>query len=882
MSNPESQLRFARGGVLLLAIPLLFVLLALFWNGLVASRTVFSNDGPLGAISTQAAALPSGFLGNWQDLNWVGIAAPSSPPNLTQVLALLVGKVIFSKVFAPAALFFLGLSAWVCFRSWNWSPAASVVGGLAAALNSDFFSTAAWGVAAQPIAFGFIFLALAALANPEGPARWSRRVLAGFAVGLAVTEAFDIGAIFSLIVAAFVFYQALVREAPVVQRLTAGATRVAVVALAAALISASALTTLVGTQIKGVAVQEQSREEKWDWATQWSLSKRETLGILVPGLFGFRMDTPDGGSYWGIVGRSPAWERYYAGVGPRPAGGHRFGGGGQYAGTLVLMLAAWAAVQSFRRQSPFSLQERRFAWFWLAVAAVALLLCWGRFGPFYQFFYALPFASTIRNPAKFIHVVEFCIVILFAQGTNLLVRQYLGSGTAPTATLTSHLRSWWGKAPSFDRKWVAGLVGALGIGTFSWLVYTTCKAPLVRYLQEVDFDEATASAIADFSIRQPLWVLLFLALGAGLMTVILSGFFRGRAGLATALLGLLLTLDLARANVPWVVTYNWRERYASNPVLDFLRKDAHLHRVALLPLEPPPQLSLLHNLYRLEWAQHQFLYYNIQSLDVVQMPRPPVDMEAFESALRPVGEQAAQRLVRRWELTNTRYLLGPAGFLDFLNQQLDAARQRFRIALRFDLVPRPGIVQARAFEDLTAVPAPEGPYAVFEFTGALPRTRLHTQWTVLTDGARVLERLADRAFDPHTGVLLLDPVPESTSSTGPVEAAGTVEVARYAPKEIEVRVKADADAILLYNDRWDPNWRAELNGQPVELLRANYLMRAVKVPPGEHVVRLSFAPPLTGLYISLASILVGVGLLALVGVSRRRGEGAADPGEAPR
>jgi hypothetical protein len=85
-------------------------------------------------------------------------------------------------------------------------------------------------------------------------------------------------------------------------------------------------------------------------------------------------------------------------------------------------------------------------------------------------------------------------------------------------------------------------------------------------------------------------------------------------------------------------------------------------------------------------------------------------------------------LARHWQLTNVRYLLGPASYLDSLNQQLDPAQKRFRIAERFDIAPKPGVEQATKLEELTAVPGDNGPYALFEFTGALPRARLYSNW----------------------------------------------------------------------------------------------------------------------------------------------------------
>ncbi len=99
-------------------------------------------------------------------------------------------------------------------------------------------------------------------------------------------EAFDIGAIFSLVVAGFVVFQALAGEGGMAQRLTRGAGRLAMVAAFAGFIAAAAVSTLVGTQIKGVAGMGQdtaSKARRWDEATQWSLPKREMLSLIVPG-----------------------------------------------------------------------------------------------------------------------------------------------------------------------------------------------------------------------------------------------------------------------------------------------------------------------------------------------------------------------------------------------------------------------------------------------------------------------------------------------------------------------------------------------------------------------------------------------------------------------
>ena len=46
-------------------------------------------------------------------------------------------------------------------------------------------------------------------------------------------------------------------------------------------------------------------------------------------------------------------------------------------------------------------------WFWIGTCVLSLLFAFGRFAPFYQLLYALPYFSAIRNPAKFLHVFDF-------------------------------------------------------------------------------------------------------------------------------------------------------------------------------------------------------------------------------------------------------------------------------------------------------------------------------------------------------------------------------------------------------------------------------------------------------------------------------------------
>jgi len=891
--NVTKEKSASKPGGLLVVLWLAVILSVLFFKSFLPDYVHFSNDGPLGAQNTDWLRLPQGFTGMWNDLNDIGGNAGAASPSLTTLICWGLGPVGVAKFLAPIALFILGLGAWTFFRQLKFTPLAAILGALAAPLTSFFFSDTCWGTASHQIAFGMDFLALALIVSGS-PApllvRWTRLALAGFAVGLNVTEAADIGALFSLIVAAFALYQSFAEDGSTVKKISRGFGRIAVIAAFAAFFAAQTIMSLVGTQIEGIVGTQQTAETKarnWDFSTQWSLPKAETLGMMVPGLFGYRMDTPDGGNYWGAVGRDPAWDRYFAGdqQGPLPRGFLRFRGAGSYAGVLVILVALWTIAQSLRRQnSVFSTNHRRFIWFWTVVLIVSLLLAFGRFSPFasiYQFIYSLPclHLSTVRNPIKFLFVFSWALVIIFAYGIHGLSRRFLEIPASGSSSPLAQFKTWWAKARGFDRNWTSACIVVLIGSLLAWLIYALQKPNLVTYLKTVGFtDEDMAGQIAAFSINQVGWFILFFALATGLLTLILSGALAGRrARWAGIFLGVLLVGDLGRADLPWIVFWNYPQKYASNPIIDFLRDKPYEHRVIALPSQSAQHLPFYDdnfgNLYSIEWSQQLFPYYNIQSLDIIQMSRLPVDLAAYQGALAPQDTpDTAYLIARRWELTNTRYLLGPVGFLDALNGQLDPAQRRFRIITRFDLYSKPGLdrITRIGLEELTAVPSDTGGCALFEFTGALPRAGLYSDWQVSTNDNATLQTLTSKDFDAWKTVLVSAPLPASPAMNVTNENSGAVDFKSYAPTHIELAVRADAPSVLLLNDKYDPNWRVLVDGKPGPLLRCNYIMRGVYLTPGAHTVEFKFSVPLGPLYVSLSAIGVVILLCGFLVFSTRR------------
>ena len=115
------------------------------------------------------------------------------------------------------------------------------------------------------------------------------------------------------------------------------------------------------------------------------------------------------------------------------------------------------------------------------------------------------------------------------------------------------------------------------------------------------------------------------------------------------------------------------------------------------------------------------------------------------------------------------------------------------------------------------------------------------------------EAVADKRFE---GVLKAAARQDSTSR---------VKLVSYMSDNLKYEVSSSKGGVIVFSEVYYPGWTATVDGQPVELGRVDYLLRAVNVAPGKHTVELAFKPKSvtvteTMAYISYAILL---GLIAL-------------------
>ena len=109
-------------------------------------------------------------------------------------------------------------------------------------------------------------------------------------------------------------------------------------------------------------------------------------------------------------------------------------------------------------------------------------------------------------------------------------------------------------------------------------------------------------------------------------------------------------------------------------------------------------------------------------------------------------------------------------------------------------------------------------------------------------------------------------------------AGATARIASYRLNDLAVDVSTPHAALLRVADLWYADWTATVDGARADVLKADYLLRAVAVPAGRHRVAFRFESRAVraGLFLSLASLAAVLALLGADALLRRRAPAAAD------
>jgi hypothetical protein len=170
----------------------------------------------------------------------------------------------------------------------------------------------------------------------------------------------------------------------------------------------------------------------------------------------------------------------------------------------------------------------------------------------------------------------------------------------------------------------------------------------------------------------------------------------------------------------------------------------------------------------------------------------------------------------------------------------------------------------------------------YRLSEPLPRTWAVTQARVIPGPQDLLSELMAPTFDPATEVLLESAYQSSgqLSDLGPKVGVGPTAHQLSTPsplsqhsaiagslreggnsRTIDIVMSQPGYLVLAYT--YYPGWRAMVDGQSTQILRANYAFMALPLGPGEHRVALRYQP----ISLILGAFISGLSVLAVTGVA---------------
>ncbi len=164
-------------------------------------------------------------------------------------------------------------------------------------------------------------------------------------------------------------------------------------------------------------------------------------------------------------------------------------------------------------------------------------------------------------------------------------------------------------------------------------------------------------------------------------------------------------------------------------------------------------------------------------------------------------------------------------------------------------------------------PAPAGMTCVLqERTEALPRAYLVSRYE-LCRPADALNRFVHADFDYVNGVLLeeMPDLPASNRGLKPEPA----DIVSHEAERVAIRTNAAESRLLVLTDTFFPGWKAYVDGAETRILRANYLFRALVVPPGPHEVVFEYRPASFRAGLGISGISLATFIAAILWAWRR-------------
>ena len=549
------------------------------------------------------------------------------------------------------------------------------------------------------------------------------------------------------------------------------------------------------------------------FATDGSLLPTGLMTLLFPQwrfLTGPGVETPP---YFGILSLALVLATVFTGQGLQALGNSRLGN------SRWGVLRAWLSDRVrllFSEYPPFGIC--------LILAAFFALLGFGKYTPLYGFLFHLPGFDLFRIPSRFLHLTIFFLTLLAGMGLER-VMGYGGRTVVRVLVTLVAIMS------------VSVVVGNIALRLGKRLIlsfaesYTRANVYGSQFhVQSWEYYQAKIMGIYEAALMAvnpsspgvygPLLVAL-----VGLTLVLL----RRRIGSTMAVAGLLLLtmidllLRLGGFPQPSDVSFALSPPKAVAAVRGEEMPATRVYKV-LTEEEVAGGLA-----YDALPANYNMLFGvpNVGVYSALGMKRyydflGDLGSVSLGFGLRPVSPEQVSRGLNRLSLLNVKYILSKEPLKDE------------RLELIYEGIPR-----------------------IYRNRAVLPRAFVVADYVVAQTADAALALTGAGDFDP-TAVVVLEENPPTLNvepSTAVMKGAQQADIVDY--RDTHVVVSAAGPGWLTLADTYYPGWRVFVDGVESRIYRADYVLRAVPLEPGQHQVEFVYDPVSfkTGLAISSFALL---------------------------
>lgn len=754
----------------------------------------------------------------WTNSMFGGMPAYQISAEYTANLVQYIDKIITLGLPVPANYVFLFMAGfYFLLITLKVDKKVSIVGAVAFAFSSYFFLFIVTGHNSKAHAIGYMAPVIAGILMT-----YRGRVIAGAAV-TALALALELYAnhlqitYYLMMLAILLVFSELflsVKEKRVAGFIKASS----LLAVAAGLAILSNITNLWATQeygkysTRGPSELTSDKENQTtgldrDYITQWSYGVGESLTLLIPDFKGGASEPIGRSNKDALKDVDPNMKQYVTNYGSY-FGDQPFTGGPLYIGAILILLFV---VGLFIVKGPLK-------WWLLIATALSLMLSWGHnFMSFTNLFLDLvPGYDKFRAVTTVLVIAEFTIPLLAIITINKMI-------------IEKDFYQQNKKRLMYAMGSLIGLTFLIAItpGTFTNF-YTSQEYDQVRQSvkgqqnsQELldNFFAAVSTAREHILVSDAVRSLMFLIFAAALIW----GFLRYRFKNEIFIYGLLalILMDLVTVD----------RRYLSAD--DFVKKSANVIPFPKSPADEMIQQDTTKSYRVLNIGANTFndastSYYH-QSIGGYHGAKLKRYKELIDNSLS--GEIATLKSVLQKQDSSVLSIVFSQPAINMLNTKY--------IILKGDTTP-------------------------LENKGALGNAWYVTSEKMVANADS--EIAAINKFDPRSTVIIDERFKDKMNgfSFNNRDSSAQIILTDYKPNHLTYKSSGKSDQLAVFSEiYYDKGWNAFIDGKPSDYFRANYVLRAMRVPAGDHTVEFKFEPEVvsTGEKISFGSSLLLIILL---------------------